>query len=359
MPPPMPAEAHVYSGALGAGAMGGVLSGPAGWAHLPTDYITTAGGYPSSTPLPSWNNSIAGWPSVPVVQPQGVHGVVPVQHPGLQGQPMVGQHQVLGTGATPAEVRAELRLACMAEDFNRIQVAVYDAERLGMMDEAARGGRRLVQMRMFVAAKTMNQEEQAQASFQAMAAAREGWEQARGQVHVSGGAGVSGTGMLPWGVAQPTKPSHHPKGSGQRDSLDDDVLGLVQQVEEQRRAEEQTGFESSTPIQAEGLPTPTSSVGEDQNDEDDSHTRFDPSAWVGHTQEACNSAHGTLTPSVGSAEVRDSDSAKDSGSADSLSSWVAVDDELAQPVTNSAVTAGWGIEDDDGINGFDQSNWGS
>jgi len=334
MPPPMPANAHVYSGAIAPP----VLAGPAGWTHLPTDY-TAPGGFPTSSTLPSWNNSVSGWPSVPIVQPQ-----------------------VVGTGVTPAEVRAELRSACMAEDFNRIQAAVYEADRLGMMDEAARGGRRLVQMRMFTAAQTMNQEEQAQASFLAMDAAREGWEQARGQGPVAGGAGVSGTGMLPWGVAQPTKPSHHPKGSEQRYSIgdDDDVLGLVQRVEDQRRAEEQTGIESSTPIQAE--------VAADEEgtgtDEDDTIGTFDPSSWGQNEAGADDSTQAEAqNASAGSAEVAtsnsDSASAKDSGSADSLSSWVAVDDEAHQPKAAVGTSAGWGTEEDGAINGFDPSNWGS
>ena len=46
-------------------------------------------------------------------------------------------HRAIVLQATPAEVRAELRASCMAEqpDFNRIQDAVQQAEGLGMMDE--------------------------------------------------------------------------------------------------------------------------------------------------------------------------------------------------------------------------------
>lgn len=284
-------------------------SSSAGWTSLP-EYGGVpapggAAGYPATT-LP-WSAS-AGW--APDAANWAPMGMVP---PVAQRQPTMSSQ---GSALQPAEVRAELRSACMAEDFNRIQAAVQQAESLGMMDEAARGGRRLAQLRMHQA-MTMNQQAQAQAGLAAMAAAAEGWQQAR----AGGGpvpTGVPSRGFQAWlpgsAPAPSSAPSHHPKGSANRLSLDDDdVLGLVQEVEEQRLAED------GATDGPEGL------------DEEDG-------------------AGGD------SGEVKENGS----GSADSLSSWVAVEEDSSSaqaPKTAQGWSAPADGEDTD-LGSFDPSAWG-
>merc|ERR1712159_349750 len=113
---------------------------------------------------------------------------------------------------------------------------------MGMMEEASRGGRRLAQMRMFSAAISQDQVAQAEAGFHAMAAAAEGWKQSqqdRPRPNSNSIGTMSGWGAMPLGTTQPAVT--RTKVAGSRVSIDDDdVMGLVQQVEDERRAEEQS-----------------------------------------------------------------------------------------------------------------------
>lgn len=131
------------------------------------------------------------------------------------------------SAAKAAEVRAVLREACASEDFSRIQAAVREAESNGMSAEAAHGGRKLAQMRMYGIDPGVNP-----------------------GVNFSPTSGyplntwnASPTSVppppIPTQRPQPARPSGHQK----KASEDIDVLGLMMEAEERRRAsmEDQIG----------------------------------------------------------------------------------------------------------------------